>query len=447
MLPDEVQRKVKSNLNKMTPNNFDKISDQILEIASQSKHETDGRTLRQVIQLTFEKATDEAHWSYMYAKFCKRMLESMDPNIKDDSILDKNGNIVTGGNLFRKYLLNRCQEEFERGWKVNLPPKPEGDTEEAALLSDEYYIAAAAKRRGLGLVQFIGELYKLGMLTERIMHECVRKLVDFEDVPDEAEVESLTKLLRTIGRNLDSTEKGKPMMDAYFKRITMLIENPALVPRLKFMLMDIVDLRRTGWQTKESDKGPKTIQEIHDEALRAQQEKEAERQRQQHQRPNRPQMGRGDARSFSGGGYGGMMGGPPQDFARTTVGSDDLRRLTSRAKTNQGPASGSTLGPTSMFASRSGSGGRRTLGPNLSRGGDDSASSSRTGTPPAQEKKDNASSAHANMFSLLQNEEKSGEANDAASPPGSTTSSPPVKKASLEGVKPPSANEPAKNAA
>ena len=35
MPPDMVQRKVKSNLNKMTPEKFDKISDQILEIAAQ----------------------------------------------------------------------------------------------------------------------------------------------------------------------------------------------------------------------------------------------------------------------------------------------------------------------------------------------------------------------------------------------------------------------------
>lgn len=89
-------------------------------------------------------------------------------DIKDENIRDKNGNVVAGGSLFRKYLLNRCQEEFERGWKINLPPKPEGVTEEIAMMSDEYYIAAAAKRRGLGLVKFIGELYKLGMLTERI---------------------------------------------------------------------------------------------------------------------------------------------------------------------------------------------------------------------------------------------------------------------------------------
>lgn len=237
MTPDVVQRKVKGALNKMTPDNFERISNQILEIVSQSKDESDGRTLRQVIQLTFEKATDEAHWASIYAKFCKSMLESMSPEIKDENIRDKTGSVVAGGSLFRKYLLNRCQEEFERGWKVNLPPKPEGNTEEAAMMSDEYYAAAAAKRRGLGLVKFIGELYKLGMLTERIMHECVKKLVDYEGVPDEAEVESLTNLLRTIGASLDVSEKGHAMMDAYFVRIKMMLETPNLPSRLRFMLM------------------------------------------------------------------------------------------------------------------------------------------------------------------------------------------------------------------
>lgn len=237
LAPDVVQRKVKGNLNKMTPNNFEKIADQILEIAGQSKDETDGRTLRQVIQLTFEKATDEAHWAQMYAEFCQRMLQSMSPEIKDEGIRDKNGNVVVGGNLFRKYLLNRCQDEFERGWKLNLPDKPEGESKEDVMLSDEYYIAAAAKRRGLGLVRFIGELYKLGMLTERIMHECVKKLVDYEGIPDEAEVESLTSLLKTIGQNLDSTDKGRPLMDVYFGRINTMIDTEGLPSRLRFMLM------------------------------------------------------------------------------------------------------------------------------------------------------------------------------------------------------------------
>lgn len=235
--PELVQRKVKAALNKMTPEKFDKIADQILEITTQSKFETDGLTLRQVIQLTFEKATDEAAWSSMYAKFCKRMEASMDPNIKDEGIRDKNNLIVTGGHLFRKYLLNRCQEEFERGWKVNLPPKPEGTPDEAVMLSDEYYIAAAAKRRGLGLIQFIGELFKLGMLTERIMNECVRKLLDFEGLPEDETVESLCKLLKTIGYQLDTSEKSKSMMDMYFHRIGRMSEDKDLNSRMRFMLM------------------------------------------------------------------------------------------------------------------------------------------------------------------------------------------------------------------
>jgi len=237
MAPDVVQRKVKSNLNKMTPNNFMKISEQILQIAGQSKDESDGRTLRQVIQLTFEKATDEAHWAQMYAEFCKRMLESMSPEIKDEGILSKDGQVVVGGALFRKYLLNRCQTEFERGWKTDVPKKSEGESEEAVMLSDEYYIAAAAKRRGLGLVRFIGELYKLGMLTERIMHQCVHKLVDYEGMPDEAEIESLTSLLKTIGQNLQSNERGGQLMDAYFQRINGMVNTEGLPSRLRFMLL------------------------------------------------------------------------------------------------------------------------------------------------------------------------------------------------------------------
>lgn len=430
MEPDMVQRKVKAALNKMTPEKFEKIADQILEIAAQSKDETDGRTLRQVIQLTFEKATDEAHWASMYAKFCRRMLESVSPEIKDENIKDKSGNVITGGALFRKYLLNRCQEEFERGWKVNLPPRPEGDSEEAAMLSDEYYVAAAAKRRGLGLVQFIGELYKLNMLTERIMHECVKKLVDYEGVPDEAEVESLCKLLRTIGINLDQTEKGKPLMDVYFQRIKVMIDTPDLPSRLKFMLMDIVDTRRSGWQVKERNKGPQTIQEIREAAMREQAEKDAERSRQQSQRyggGGRMHTGRNDARNYSGGGHHtGMM--PPPDVQRNTVGMDDLRKLSRQAGSRQSNQ-GTTFGPALSFSSRSNSG-RKPLGPGASLrvGGEESGTSSRTGTPPTQKEKDSSTSA--NTYGLLAALETSGDHGGSASPP-SAASSPPTNKSRL----------------
>jgi len=392
MAPDMVQRKVKAALNKMTPEKFDKISDQILEIAAQSKDETDGRTLRQVIQLTFEKACDESHWSSMYAKFCNRMLSTMSTDIKDENVRDKHDNPVVGGALFRKYLLNRCQEEFERGWEVNLPDAPE-DGKEAQLLSDDYYIAAAAKRKGLGLIQFIGELYKLGMLTLRIMHECVLKLLDFEGLPDEAAIESLVKLLRTVGQTMESAEAGPKMINMYFERIEKVMNMEGLPSRMRFMLLDTIDMRKAGWKSKDVLKGPKTIAEIHQEAVAAQQAAEMERTRSnQRGGGGRLLMGRGDARSFSGGG---SIQPPPDNGGRVQM--DDLRKL-SKGASGRNLSNAGALGP-SMLGNRSGSG-RRGLGPGMMGGrADESGMSSRTATPPTQKEKEPA--AHANAFRYI----------------------------------------------
>ncbi|CAK4030499.1 Eukaryotic translation initiation factor 4 gamma [Lecanosticta acicola] len=417
MAPDLVQRKVKAALNKMTPEKFDKISDQILEIAAQSKNESDGRTLRQVIQLTFEKACDEAHWAGMYAKFCHKMLTAMSSEIRDETIKDKNGNPVVGGALFRKYLLNRCQEEFERGWQVNLPDKPEGETQEAALLTDEYYVAAAAKRRGLGLIQFIGQLYKLRMLTLRIMHECVMRLLNFEGDPDEAAVENLTTLLKAVGASMEEEEQGRGLMNTYFQRIEeVLLKSEALPSRPRFMIMDLVDLRRAGWKGKDDAKGPKTIQQIHEEAEAAHAKAEAERQRTQRGGGpgGRPPPGRGDARNFSG------HVPPPVDYNRTNVNMDDLRKLQQRGSNR--PAGGSLgpgggLGPSMMGTGRTSSR-RGNLGPG-------SNGTSRTNTPPVEGKKDEPSTAQ-NAFSALASLDPSGEQPEDAQSQQSEAASPPA---------------------
>ncbi|KAK4547614.1 hypothetical protein LTR36_000571 [Oleoguttula mirabilis] len=393
MAPDLVQRKVKAALNKMTPEKFDKISDQILDIAAQSKHESDGRTLRQVIQLTFEKACDEAHWAAMYAKFCHRMLTAMSNEIRDETIKDKAGQPVVGGALFRKYLLNRCQEEFERGWQANLPDKPEGETEEVKLLSEEYYVAAAAKRRGLGLIQFIGQLYKLRMLTIRIMHECVLRLLNFEGAPDESAVENLTTLLRSVGGTMDEEEQGRHLMATYFQRIDeVVLKSEALPSRSKFMIMDLVDLRRLGWKEKGgASKGPKTLDEIHQDAAAAQAKQEMERARTSQRGGGgggRMGAGRGDARNFSGN----MP--PPVDYNRTTVGMDDLRRLQNRGAsgraTGGGLGPGGNLGPGSALGGRSGS--KRGLGP------PSSGNTTRTNTPPVDKDKKDEPSTQQNAF-------------------------------------------------
>ena len=75
--PEIVDRKVKGLPNKLTMEKFDSISDQIITWANKSEKEKDGRTLIQVIQLVFEKATDEATWSKMYTRLCRKMMEQI----------------------------------------------------------------------------------------------------------------------------------------------------------------------------------------------------------------------------------------------------------------------------------------------------------------------------------------------------------------------------------
>lgn len=56
------------------------------------------------------------------------------------------------------------------------------------------------------MFRFIGELYKLKMLTENIMHDCILRLLKYSH--DEDNLECLSRLLATIGQDIDH-EKSK----------------------------------------------------------------------------------------------------------------------------------------------------------------------------------------------------------------------------------------------
>jgi translation initiation factor 4G len=238
--PETVERKVKALLNKLTLEKFDSISDQIVTWANKSEAEVDGATLQLVIKLVFEKATDEATWSHMYARLCLKMMEHVSSDVRDENLKDKEGKSVAGGQLFRQYLLSRCQADFERGWSAreDLEEKQEavvaasGAAPGEIVFSDEYYALQKAKRRGLGLVKFIGELFKLQMLTGRIMHRCILKLLD---EPAEDDIESVCQLLITVGSAL-SGPKGKETMDQHFETMKKLAADHTVSSRIRFML-------------------------------------------------------------------------------------------------------------------------------------------------------------------------------------------------------------------
>ncbi|KAL3861767.1 hypothetical protein ACJMK2_007788 [Sinanodonta woodiana] len=258
---DELCKKVRGILNKLTPQTFQKL------VAKMQALKIDTETcLRNVIDTVFETAICDPRSSVIYANMCRCLAVFKVPA---DS---KQGEVN-----FRAMLVTRCQHEFK---KANSSEKEfnskrkdiERDTTEEQKQQMKEELEAEetkAKRRYLGNIRFIGELFKLKMLTENIMHDCVFKLLPSKD---EENLECLCRLLKTIGKELE-TDKAKPRMDQYFAVMQKIVNEKKLSSRVRFMLQDVIELRQGKWVPRRDDNNPKTIDQIHREVAQEAQDR------------------------------------------------------------------------------------------------------------------------------------------------------------------------------
>ncbi|XP_056304697.1 eukaryotic translation initiation factor 4 gamma 3 [Danio aesculapii] len=259
----ELFRKVRSILNKLTPQMFSQLMKQVTDLTIDTEERLKG-----VIDLVFEKAINEPSFSVAYGNMCSCLATLKVP------MTDKPNSTVN----FRKLLLNRCQKEFEKDKMDDDAFEKKHRELEAATASSERErlqeeleeAKDKARRRSIGNIKFIGELFKLRMLTEAIMHDCVVKLLKNHD---EESLECLCRLLTTIGKDLDF-EKAKPRMDQYFNQMEKIVKERKTSSRIRFMLQDVIDLRLHNWVSRRADQGPKTIEQIHKDAKLEEQEEQ-----------------------------------------------------------------------------------------------------------------------------------------------------------------------------
>uniref|UniRef100_A0A8C5U336 Eukaryotic translation initiation factor 4 gamma 3 n=1 Tax=Malurus cyaneus samueli TaxID=2593467 RepID=A0A8C5U336_9PASS len=363
----ELFRKVRSILNKLTPQMFNQLMKQVTDLTVDTEERLKG-----VIDLVFEKAIDEPSFSVAYANMCRCLVTLKVP------MADKPGSTVN----FRKLLLNRCQKEFEKDKadddvfeKKQKELEAATTPEEKTRLHDELEEAKdKARRRSIGNIKFIGELFKLKMLTEAIMHDCVVKLLKNHD---EESLECLCRLLTTIGKDLDF-EKAKPRMDQYFNQMEKIVKERKTSSRIRFMLQDVIDLRLCNWVSRRADQGPKTIEQIHKEAKIEEQEEQRKVQQlmtKDKRRPGVPRVDEGGWNTVQGAKNSRVL--DPTKFLKITKPTIDEKiqlvpkaQLGSWGKGSSGGAKASEMGNVFLFGSR-GSMGRekndKPLPPSLSR--------------------------------------------------------------------------------
>ncbi|CAB4002307.1 eukaryotic translation initiation factor 4 gamma 2-like, partial [Paramuricea clavata] len=251
---DAVFRRVRAILNKLTPEKFEKLSDELLHVGIDTKF-----VLKGIILLVYEKALDEPKYSSLYAQLCLRFSE-LAPNFDDPG--------KAGHSTFRRLLLKQCEEEFNSRSKTSTAL----DRKDGVLSTEEEEQRASNKRKMLGNIKFIGELGKLGMLHEAILHKCIKQLLVKKKRATVADIsedmECLCHLMKTVGSQLDVV-KARPLFDQYFDRIQHILENTELPSRNRFMLQDILELRKNKWvprRTEQDNAAPRPIHEIRQEA-------------------------------------------------------------------------------------------------------------------------------------------------------------------------------------
>lgn len=258
----ELMKKFRSILNKITPENFSTLIEQLKALSIDTVDILDN-----CISLVFEKAIMEPNYGASYAQLCKE--------VSDVFVVPVNENSQQQA-VFKKRLITQCQKEFEKHRdnelvKNNVERLKEIDDEEDATKQEELRAAYELesykiRRRAVGTVHFIGELYKIEMLTSKIMQSCISHLLD-PSMCSEETLECLCKLLTTIGKRLEKSDAKKVDLGEYFLKLERLADKKNTVgisSRIRFMIQDLIELRLNNWTPRklQRENKPLTMEEI-----------------------------------------------------------------------------------------------------------------------------------------------------------------------------------------
>lgn len=243
---EEVSRRVKSILNKLTVEKFDALYSKLITCGiSTVAH------IEMLVQEIFEKACMQHHFVEMYGDLCLRLEEWH----------EWLGHGCSDG--FRRILLNQCQCSFEESMKQETADLV-GDLEE----DEKIEFISLQKQRVLGNIRLIGALLTRGMLAPRVMLSCVEELLQ-RATPET--LESLALLLTIVGPTFDDSEWfHHGALCEIFERVDSLTKDKAVPPRVRFLLRDLLDLRATNWadmkKATKKEAGPMKIIEVHQKA-------------------------------------------------------------------------------------------------------------------------------------------------------------------------------------
>jgi len=241
-----IRKKALALLNKLTLENKSTIHEQFTNHIVEEVKSIDECNV--VVSSIFEKSCAEAKFSNLYADLChvvQSNLSGVKPNLEREANPDlvKENEDLKG--LFRRSIINLCQLNFNKRLST-----------EALQGTDEQIIAQLdnTKRKMMGNIKFIGDLFKHKLIHESIVHHIIAKLLTPRDKDYDSnqrsrrklddQLEGCCRLLQTVGKQID-VPKAKEWIDQYFDYMVHYQKNAQL--RIQFMVLEIKELRDNKW--------------------------------------------------------------------------------------------------------------------------------------------------------------------------------------------------------
>ncbi|AYU77747.1 eukaryotic translation initiation factor 4 gamma, putative [Leishmania donovani] len=231
-----VQRLLHGTLNKLTEENKDIMIDKLLTKELFATEDI----MNMVVNIIFKKALDEPENSKLYAGVC-HSLALYEANVLRDGHKGERPQ-----SQLRDAIISTVQHEF-RTLSKELSKMEDKSEEELE------YEWSNVMRRKRSNMRFIGELYLCTALTHSTMFtvmDLTMRCSDKTGFPSSENIELLAALLNTIGDRLD--QNHKKTLDRYFTSLENFNKKPdcPYPPRIRFKIMDLLDLRKRGWGSK-----------------------------------------------------------------------------------------------------------------------------------------------------------------------------------------------------
>lgn len=222
---EQSMKQAKGVLNKLTPENFESLSAKVcaLDVCG-------GALSSEFAQLLLETAIVYPLHGTTYAQLAVVLGRewSNEENPESD---------------FRTQLLSKCQSFFV----------------ERSTSSDSQH-----RKRVMNAVRFIGALFCNRVIPPTIVTMCIRELLDgSRESLEEQEIEALCTLLAAVGQKLDN-EGHQPFIA---KCVAEMIDmsRQSLPSRLRFLLLDTLDLRSNQWRPRRKQDVPQKLDNLRKE--------------------------------------------------------------------------------------------------------------------------------------------------------------------------------------